>query len=120
MPSGKVGWKRPYKHAGTLGTAIRNLVQKKLKFSDYSMHGLRKNAGMELALAECSVSEIMSVLGHKSPKMAMFYVKHASKVQLSETATKKLDAYLEGRGKERIRYADERIAERRAKIKRVK
>ncbi|MCP3444187.1 tyrosine-type recombinase/integrase [Bradyrhizobium sp. CCGUVB14] len=113
-------WKRPYKHAGTLGTAIRHLVQKKLKLPDYSMHGLRKNAGMELALAGCSVSEIMAVLGHKSPKMAMFYVKQASKVQLSETATAKLETYLEGRGRERIRYADERIAERRAKIKRVK
>ncbi|MBR0975783.1 tyrosine-type recombinase/integrase [Bradyrhizobium japonicum] len=113
-------WKRPYKHAGTLGTAIRNLVQKKLKFADYSMHGLRKNAGMELALAGCSVPEIMAVLGHQSPKMAMFYVKQADKVRLGETATAKLEVYLEDRGAERVCYAEERIAERRASIKRVK
>jgi integrase len=113
-------WKRPYKHAGTLGTAIRILVQKKLGFVDYSMHGLRKNAGMELALAGCTVPEIMAVLGHQSPKMAIFYVKQASKISLGETATAKLEVYLEARGAERVRYADERVIERRARIKRVK
>jgi integrase len=113
-------WKRPYKHAGTLGTAIRNLVQKNLGFAAYSMHGLRKNAGMELALAGCSVPEIMAVLGHQSPKMAIFYVKQADKVRLGETATAKLDTYIAERGTERVRYAEERVAERRATIKRVK
>jgi integrase len=113
-------WKRPYKHAGTLGTAIRNLVQKKCGFRGYSMHGLRKNAGMELALAGCTVPEIMAVLGHKSPKMAMFYVKQADKIRLGETATAKLDTYLEETSAERVRYAKERVAERRAGIKRVK
>lgn len=113
-------WKRPYKHAGTLGTAIRNLVQKKLGFTDYSMHGLRKNAGMELALAGCTVPEIMAVLGHQSPKMAIFYVKQASKVSLGETATTKLDAYHAERGVQRVRYAEERAIQRRAGIKRVK
>lgn len=113
-------WKRPYKHAGTLGTAIRILVQKKLGFADYSMHGLRKNAGIELALADCKPSEIMAVLGHKSPKQAMFYCKMADRVRLGETATAKLEAYLEGRGAERVRYAEERAVQRRANIKRVK
>jgi integrase len=113
-------WKRPYRHAGTLGTAIRILVQKKLGFADYSMHGLRKNAGMELALAGCTVPEIMAVLGHQSPKMAIFYVKQASKVSLGETATTKLDAYHADRGEQRVRYAEERAVRRRANIKRVK
>jgi integrase len=113
-------WKRPYRHAGTLSTAIRILVQKKLGFVDYSMHGLRKNAGMELALAGCTVPEIMAVLGHKSPKMAMFYVKQADKIRLGETATAKLDSYLENRVADRVRYAQERVAERRASLKRVK
>jgi len=76
-------WKRPYKHAGTLGAAIRNHVEKRLNHSDYSMHGLRKNAGMELALAGCNVPEIMAVLGHKSPKMAIFYVQQADKISLA-------------------------------------
>jgi integrase len=110
-------WKRPYKHAGTLGTAIRILVQKKLGFTDYSMHGLRKNAGMELALAGCTVPEIMAVLGHQSPKMAIFYVKQANKVSLGETATAKLETY---RGVQRVRCAEERATQRRASIKRVK
>ena len=30
-------WKRPYKHAGTLGAAIRNHVEKRLNHSDYSI-----------------------------------------------------------------------------------
>jgi integrase len=112
-------WKRPYAHAGTLGAAIRILVQKKCKHTDYSMHGLRKNAGIELALAGCAVPEIMAVLGHKSPKMAMFYVKLADKIRLGETATAKLDVYLEAREAERRRHIEERIAERRAMIKQV-
>jgi hypothetical protein len=75
---------------------------------------------MELALAGCSVPEIMAVLGHQSPKMAIFYVKQADKVRLGETATAKLDTYIAERGTERVRYAEERVAERRATIKRVK
>ncbi len=113
-------WKRPYKHAGTLGTAIRNLVQQKLGVTDYSMQGLRKNAGMELALAGCTVPEIMAVLGHQSPKMAIFYIKQANKVSLGETATAKLETYLAERGVQRVRYAEERAVRRRASIKRVK
>jgi hypothetical protein len=39
---------------------------------DYAMHGLRKNAGMELAEAGCPVEEMMAVPGHNTPKMALF------------------------------------------------
>jgi len=106
-------WKRPYKHAGTLGAAIRNHVEKRLNHSDYSMHGLRKNAGMELALAGCNVPEIMAVVGHKSPKMAIFYVQQADKIRLGETATAKWETHIQASNAERA-------AQRRATIKRVK
>jgi hypothetical protein len=66
------------------------------------------------------VPEIMAVLGHKSPKMAIFYVKQADKIRLGETATAKLDTYLTERATERVSYAKEQVAERRANIKRVK
>ncbi|HWZ38153.1 MAG TPA: tyrosine-type recombinase/integrase [Bradyrhizobium sp.] len=67
-------WKRPYVSAGTLSAALRHHLHS-LGYREFSMHGLRKNAAMELALAGCEVGEIQSVLGHKSPKMAMFYCK---------------------------------------------
>jgi hypothetical protein len=79
--------------------------------------GCARSAGMELALAGCTVPEIMAVLGHQSPKMAIFYVKQANKVSLGETATAKLETY---RGVQRVRCAEERATQRRASIKRVK
>ena len=70
----------PFASAQTLSHAIRNRLEalginpkptKKPGVKGYTMHGLRKNAGMELAEAGAEVLEIMSVLGHKtSPKMA--------------------------------------------------
>lgn len=104
-------WKRPYVSAGTLSAALRHHLHG-LGYRDYSMHGLRKNAGMELALAGCEVGEIQSVLGHKSPKMAMFYCKQADKKRLSRTATTKWNAEIKARKKSRV-------AERRASIRRV-
>ena len=62
------------------------------------MHGLRKNAGMELAEAGAEVMEIMSVLGHKSPKMAMFYCDQARQSRMNENAVAKWDAAIETKG----------------------
>jgi integrase len=104
-------WKRPYGSAGTLSAALRHHLHS-LGYRDFSMHGLRKNAGMELALAGCSVPEIMAVLGHKSPKMAIFYVKQAEKKLLGRTATIKWDVEIDARRKKRV-------AERRAGIQQV-
>jgi hypothetical protein len=39
---------------------------------------LRKTAGMALALAGCTVPEIMAVLGHTSPRMAIYDVKQGN------------------------------------------
>lgn len=104
-------WKRPYAYAETLSAALR-IHLRSLGYWEYSMHGLRKNAGMELALAGCSVPEIMAVLGHKSPKMAIFYVKQAEKKLLGRTATIKWDVEIDAKKKRRV-------AERRAGIKTV-
>jgi integrase len=105
-------WRRPYVHAGTLSAALRHHLRS-LGYREYSMHGLRKNAGMELAFAGCQVGEIQAVLGHKSPKMAMFYCKQADSKRLSRTATAKWDAEIKAR-------KEDRVAERRASIKPIK
>jgi integrase len=104
--------KGPYKHAGTLGTAIRIQLASMGFAGVYSMHGLRKNAGMELALAGCTVPEIQAVLGHKSPKMAMFYVKQAEKKMLGRNAAVKWERYIDEK-------AAKKVAERRAAFKAV-
>jgi len=54
----------PFANAQTLSHAIRNRLEA-LKVEGYTMHGLRKNAGMELAEAGCTVEEIAAALGIK-------------------------------------------------------
>ena len=54
----------------------------------YTLHGLRKAAGVRLAEAGASVPMIMSILGHRSPGMALFYCREANKRQLSDDAMK--------------------------------
>ncbi|MCK1653848.1 hypothetical protein IVA88_20735 [Bradyrhizobium sp. 149] len=91
----------PFANAQTLSHAIRNRLHA-LGFTDYVMHGLRKNAGMELALAGCTVPEIMAVLGHKTPKMALFYVQQAQQETMNENAVGKWDAEIEKRAAKRV------------------
>ena len=81
----------PFANAQTLSHAIRNRLEA-LKIEGYTMHGLRKNAGMELAEAGRTVLEIMAVLGHKTPKMAMFYCEQAQQKRMNESAVGKWDA----------------------------
>jgi hypothetical protein len=45
------------------------------EIKDYTMHGLRKNAGMELAEADCTVEEVMAVPSHNTRKMALLYMR---------------------------------------------
>jgi len=86
----------PFANAQTLSQAIKNRLRD-LGLTDYTMHGLRKNAGMELALAGCTVPEIMAVLGHKTPKMALFYVQQVQQADMNENAVAKWDAAIEQR-----------------------
>jgi len=81
-----------------LSHSIRNRLEA-LGIEGYTMHGLRKNAGMELAEAGAEVMEIM-VLGHKTPKMAMYYCEQARQARMNENAVAKWDAAIEkGAGK---------------------
>jgi integrase len=89
----------PFANAQTLSHSIRNRLEA-LGIEGYTMHGLRKNAGMELAEAGAEVMEIMAVLGHKTPKMAMYYCEQARQARMNENAVAKWDAAIEkGAGK---------------------
>jgi hypothetical protein len=57
---------RSWAGAQSLSQAIRNRLNA-LGIEGYTTHGLRKNAGMELAEAGATVEEIRVVLGHKTP-----------------------------------------------------
>src|SRR5262249_25214610 len=54
----------------------------------YTLHGLRKAAGVRLAEAGASVQQVMVCLGHKTPAMALYYCREASKRQKSDEAMK--------------------------------
>jgi integrase len=101
----------PFANAQTLSHAIRNRLHA-LGITDYTMHGLRKNAGMELAEAGATVEEIMAVLGHKTPKMAMFYCEQARQKIMNENAVGKWDAAIE-------KNAARKVAKKRAMLRAV-
>jgi integrase len=108
-----------FANAQTLSHAIRNRLEtlgiriNAEEKKSYTMHGLRKNAGMELALAGCTVSEIQAVLGHKTPTMAMFYVSQVKQEPMNEHAVAKWDVAIE-------KNEAKKIARKRANIRSVK
>jgi integrase len=55
--------------AASLSRMVR-LKLRELGVTGYSIHGLRKNAGNEIAEAGGTEREIMARLGHKTPQMA--------------------------------------------------
>jgi integrase len=99
----------PWAGAQSLSHAIRNRLNA-LGIEGYTMHGLRKNAGMELAEAGATVEEIMAVLGHKTPKMAMFYCEQARQKVMNENAVAKWDSSIE-------KNAAKKFAKKRATIR---
>ena len=67
--------------------AVRNAVANEWpEACNYSLHGLRYVAAIELAEAGCSDSEIQVVTGHKSLVMVQKYRAKASKKRLSKSA----------------------------------
>ncbi len=71
-----------------LGEIIREAVNE-LGYPGYSAHGLRHLAGAALAEVECTVHEIMSVLGHLTEKQAMEYVRQTNRKVLASNAMAK-------------------------------
>ena len=81
----------------------------------YSAHGLRKNAGIMLAENGATVPQIMAALGHKTPKMALYYCRLANQKLLADQAADILDIAFAGRQKVR----DAKVQKRRSTLKLV-
>jgi integrase len=96
----------------TLTTRIREVLVS-IGEPGYSTHGLRKNAGIMLAENGATVPQIMAALGHKTPKMALYYCRLANQNKLADQAADILDLAFAGR--EEGRQA--RIVKRRNGLK---
>jgi integrase len=83
-------WGRPYKNADALSGVIKRVLTDDLKNAGHlTTHGLRKNAGVALAEADCTVPEIMAILGHKTPAQAIAYAEKANRGKLADSANRK-------------------------------
>jgi integrase len=76
--------------AASLSRMVR-LKLRDLGVTGYSIHGLRKNAGVAIAEAGGTECEIMARLGHKTPQMAAHYTKRASQAVAMRSAVEKLE-----------------------------
>lgn len=61
-------------------------VRQKAKIEGVSLHGLRKNATIELAQAGCSTEQIKAITGHTSDAMVTLYAKGSSQRLLARQA----------------------------------
>lgn len=83
-------WGRPYKNADALSGVIKRVLTDDLENAGHlTTHGLRKNAGIALAEAGCTVSQIMAILGHKAPAQAIAYVEKANRGKLAASGIRK-------------------------------
>lgn len=82
-------WGRPYKNADALSGVIKRLLTDELDAGHLTTHGLRKNAGIALAEAGCTVPQIMAILGHKTPAQAIEYAEKANRGKLAAIAVRK-------------------------------
>jgi|GEM_PF-1671201 integrase len=76
--------------AASLSRMVR-IKLRELGVTGYSIHGLRKNAGNEIAEAGGTEREIMVRLGHKTPQMAAHYTKRANQELSMRSAVQKLE-----------------------------
>jgi integrase len=104
-------WGRPYS-AQSLSLRIREVLRR-IGHPEYTTHGLRKNAGIMLAENGATVPQIMAALGHKTPKMALYYCRLANQKLLADQAADILDIAFG----ERTERRQAKAAKRRASMK---
>ena len=75
--------------ASAWGSEIRKLM-KKTGHEGYSLHGLRKNATIELLEAGCTPDEVKAVTGHITTQMIEKYGREVSKRRQAKAAIVKL------------------------------
>ena len=81
----------------SLSGVIKRVLTDDLESAGHlTTHGLRKNAGIALAEAGCTVPEIQAILGHRTPQMALYYANEANKRTLSGRG---MTASANGRGR---------------------
>jgi integrase len=76
--------------AGSLGNMIQEATAQ-VGAKEYTAHGLRKNAAIALAEADCTVQQIMAITGHKTWKEAMRYTQRREQRKLAQQAMDKLE-----------------------------
>ena len=104
-------WGRAY-GAQSLALRIRETLRR-AGHTEYTTHGLRKNAGIILAENGATVPQIMAALGHKTPKMALYYCRLANQKLLADQAADILDIAFGERTERRVAM----FAKRRAGLK---
>jgi integrase len=80
----------------SLSMAFRRALRR-AGITGYSVHGLRKNAGVALADAGCDMREIMAILGHRTYAMALHYTKRADQRRRARSAMNKWEAAESGK-----------------------
>lgn len=103
-------WQRPYTR-DSLHHRMKEVLHA-IDASAYTNHGLRKNAGIMLAENGATVPQIMAALGHKTEKMAVYYVRLAQQKTLADQAADIMDGAFARRGAAKV-------AARRAQIRQV-
>jgi len=77
--------------AGSLGALIARQLRE-MGVSGYSIHGLRKNAAVELANAGCDAFEIAAITGHRTVQMVQHYAKRHDQRRRARSAMDKWEA----------------------------
>jgi integrase len=85
----------------SLSMAFRRALRR-AGITGYSVHGLRKNAGVALADAGCDMREIMAILGHRTYAMALHYTKRADQRRRARSAIDKWEAAESGKPRNTI------------------
>ena len=106
-------WGRPYTR-DSLSHRIKEVL---IANGDgqYTVHGLGKNAGIMLAENGATVPMIMAALGHKSPKLALYYTRLADQAKLSDQASEIVNMVFNRRAAAK----DAKAKARRAQIREV-
>jgi integrase len=74
--------------ADSLGVMVRKALRR-MGVEGYSIHGLRKNAAVELVNAGCRDAEVMAITGHKTAAMVAHYSKKRDQRELASSAMDK-------------------------------
>lgn len=109
-------WGKPWANSSSISKAIKNTLYA-IGGGHYTAHGLRKNAGIMLAENGATVPQIMAALGHKTERMALYYIRLANKALLNDQAAEIIDRAMAAAALDQVNREN---AERRSRIKLVR